>query len=341
MTHPVEISKTEKASLREILSHYQRPSLNRSVLQLGNTLVPYIALWILMYFSLRVSYLLTLGLAILAAGFMVRIFIIFHDCGHGSFFGSRKANDAVGIITGILTFTPYERWKHDHAIHHATAGDLDRRGKGDVQTLTVQEYLDMPWWKRLAYRFIRHPLVMFTIGSTFVFAVFQRFYLPGTGRRERISVITTDLALAVLITGLILLMGWKAYLLIQIPILVIGTSVGVWLFYIQHNFEGTYWERHSEWDFFKAGLQGSSFYQLPLILQWFTGNIGFHHIHHLNPRIPNYFLPRVHRENPVFHVKPLTMLSSLRCLRLRLWDEQAKKMVGFGGLARSRSAPPV
>lgn len=341
MTNHEDISKTERVSLREILSRYQHPSRTRSVWQLVNSLVPYAVLWLLMFLSLRVSYLLTLALAVLAAGFMVRIFIIFHDCGHGSFFESRKANDITGVITGILTFTPYGRWKHDHAIHHATAGDLDRRGTGDVQTLTVQEYLDMPWWKRAGYRIVRHPLVMFTIGSTFVFAIFQRFYLPGTAPRERNSVLWTDLALAVMVAGLIYLMGWRAYLLIQIPVMVIGTSVGVWLFYVQHNFEGTYWERHKDWDFFKAGLTGSSFYKLPLILQWFTGNIGFHHIHHLNPRIPNYFLPKAHRENPTFHVRPLTLLSSLRCLPLRLWDEKNKRMVGFGALKKERSMPPA
>ncbi len=214
MTNHEDISKTERVSLREILSRYQHPSRSHSVWQLINSLVPYAVLWLLMFLSLRVSYILTLALAVLAAGFMVRIFIIFHDCGHGSFFESRKANDITGVITGILTFTPYGRWKHDHAIHHATAGDLDRRGTGDVQTLTVQEYLDMPWWKRAGYRIVRHPLVMFTIGSTFVFAVFQRFYLPGTARRERNSVLWTDLALAVMVAGLIYLMGWRAYLLI-------------------------------------------------------------------------------------------------------------------------------
>lgn len=332
MEMPVELSKSDQSLLRETLSRYQRPSRWRSSWQLLNSLVPYCVLWYLMALSLHVSYLLTLALAVLAAGFMVRIFIIFHDCGHGSFFKSRKANNVTGIITGILTFTPYERWKHDHAIHHATAGDLDRRGTGDVQTLTLQEYLDLPGWKQLLYRIVRHPLVMFTIGSTLVFAVFQRFYLPGAGRRERWSVITTDLALAGLIAGLIYLLGWKAYLLIQLPVLVIGTSVGVWLFYVQHNFDGTYWERHDKWDFFKAGMKGSSFYQLPGILQWFTGNIGFHHVHHLNPRIPNYLLPKCYRDNPILHVRPLTILSSLRCARLRLWDEKNARMVSFAAL---------
>jgi omega-6 fatty acid desaturase (delta-12 desaturase) len=291
-----------------------------------------------MVFSLKVSYLLTLALAVLTAGFVVRTFIIFHDCGHASFFKSRRANDLVGIITGILTFTPYYHWRHSHAVHHATAGDLDRRGVGDVQTLTVEEYRALPKWRRIVYRIARNPLIMFTIGSFLVFAVFHRFYLPGSARREKFSVIGTDLALAGIITSLILLIGWQAYLLIQIPVLLVATSAGVWLFYVQHNFEGTYWERHAKWDFHTAGLKGSSFYKLPAILQWFTGNIGFHHIHHLNARIPNYRLPQAYRDNPIFQIKPLTLLTSLRSLRLRLWDEQNHRMVGFETLRKKQPA---
>lgn len=331
----------DKTRLHAMLAPYAQPSLWGSIWQLVNTLVPYFVLWYLMVLSLKVSYLLTLPLAVLAAGFMVRAFIIFHDCGHGSFFKSRRANDAVGIITGILAFTPYYYWRHDHAIHHATAGDLDRRGTGDVTTLTVQEYLDMPWWKRLGYRIMRNPLILFTIGAFLVFAVFHRFPRPGSGRREVSSVIWTNLALAGLIAGTIALIGWQAFLLIAVPVLMMAASAGVWLFYVQHNFEGTYWVRHNRWDFFRAGLHGSSFYQLPGILQWFTGNIGFHHIHHLNSRIPNYLLPKCHRENPVFHVRPLTILTSLRSLRLRLWDEKTGRMVGFDALKRIQPAEQI
>jgi omega-6 fatty acid desaturase (delta-12 desaturase) len=263
---------------------------------------------------------------------MVRIFIIFHDCGHGSFFKLRRANDLVGVITGILTLTPYQYWRHNHAIHHATAGDLDRRGVGDVQTLTVAEFVALPKWKRFIYRFWRHPLVLFTIGSFLVFVLFHRFHGANAGRRERWSVYWTNLALAGVMGVLIYLIGWKQYLMIHIPVQLIASSVGVWLFYVQHNFEGTYWERHEKWDFIRAGMQGSSFYKLPAILQWFSGNIGFHHIHHLNARIPNYWLSKCYRENPVFHVRPLTLLSSLRSLRLRLWDEERRMMVGFSYL---------
>jgi acyl-lipid omega-6 desaturase (Delta-12 desaturase) len=327
-----DIDGHDYKKLREILSNYQNPSLHHSLWQLANTLIPYALLWYLMFLSLRISYWLTLALAILAAGFMMRTFIIFHDCGHGSFFKSRRANRLVGMITGILTFTPFDHWRHDHAIHHATAGNLDRRGVGDVQTLTVEEFQAMPRSRRWIYQFTRHPLVMFTFGSFLVFTVFHRFYRPGAGRRERMSVHITNLALVGLVGSLMALMGWKAYLLIQIPVMLFATSAGVWLFYVQHNFAGTYWERQNRWSFIQAGLKGSSFYQLPVILQWFSGNIGFHHIHHLNSLIPNYFLPRCHRENPIFQVQPMSLRMSLRSLGLRLWDEQNREMVGFAGL---------
>ena len=328
MNPSLDTSENRK-QIKQILAHYQQPELWRSLWQLANSILPYLLLWYLMVLSLKVSYLLTLGLAVLAAGFTVRIFIIFHDCGHGSFFKSRKANEITGIITGLFAFTPYHHWRHDHAVHHATAGDLDRRGVGDVQTLTVQEYLDLPRWKRVIYRITRSPLVMFTIGSFLVFILFHRFPRPGSGRRERWSVYWTDLALAGLIGAAVVLIGWRAYLLIQVPVMLVASAVGVWLFYVQHNFEGTYWKRHEQWDFFQAGLNGSSFYKLPVVLQWFSGNIGFHHIHHLNARIPNYLLPACYRDNPVLHVRPLTLHSSLRSLHLRLWDESSGRMVGF------------
>lgn len=321
-----DINRTD---LKHILSSYQEPQTWRSLWQLANTLLPLLVLLYLMYLSLEVSYLLTLALSVLAAGFMARTFIIFHDCGHYSFFKSRKANDVTGIICGILTLTPYYYWRHNHAVHHATAGDLDRRGTGDVQTLTVDEYLALSRPRRWFYRFTRHPLVMFTFGSFLVFTIFHRFYKPGSAKKERWSVLYTDLILAVILIGLISQIGLKAYLLIHVPILFFMCSAGVWLFYVQHNFEGTYWERKDRWDFYRAGLEGSSFYKLPAVLNWFTGNIGFHHIHHLNSRIPNYWLPKAYRENDVFHVRPLTLVSSLRSLHLRLWDEKTRRMVGF------------
>ncbi len=321
---------------QQIVARYAQADLWRSLWQVVNTLIPYFALWALMLFSVHVSYWLTLLLAVPTAGFMVRTFIIFHDCGHGSFFKSNWANSFLGTITGILTFTPYFSWRRDHAIHHATAGDLDRRGVGDVKTMTVKEYLAAPWWKKVSYRIFRNPLIMFTIGSFLVFTVVNRFPRPKDGKKERASVWWTNLALALLIGLMIWLVGWKTYLLVQLPVLLLGTSAGVWLFYVQHNFDPTYWERHSKWAFVKAGFEGSSFYKLPGILQWFTGNIGFHHIHHLSPKIPNYKLPECYRENSLFHVTPMTILASLSSLRMRLYDEERRIMVGWDALKRFR-----
>ena len=322
-------SQSDKSRWHEIVARYARSDLKRSLWEMFNTLIPYFALWYLMIYSVHISYWLTLLLSIPTAGFMVRTFIIFHDCGHGSFFKSQKANDALGIFTGILNFTPYYEWRHTHAIHHASASDLDRRGVGDVKTMTVKEYLAAPWYKKVSYRIFRSPFIMFTIGPLLVFSLAQR--IPGSlgGKRERLSVWWTDLALAVEITLLILLVGWKTWLMVQLPVFMLGTSIGVWLFYVQHNFDPTYWERHKKWEFVRAGFEGSSYYKLPAVLQWFTGNIGFHHIHHLSPKIPNYKLPKAYKENPALHVRPMTILASLSSLRMRLYDEDRGIMVGW------------
>jgi omega-6 fatty acid desaturase (delta-12 desaturase) len=318
----------ENVRWQALVAKYARPDAWRSIWQVVNTLIPYLGLFYLSMRSLEISFWLTLPLSLLTAGFMVRTFIIFHDCGHGSFFKERWANDWLGRLTGLLTFTPYQRWKHDHAVHHATAGNLDRRGKGDVYTMTVQEYVQAPWWKKLGYRVMRQPVFMFFFGSLIVFVFSQRIPLA-KGKREIASVWWTNAALAVMVTGMCLLFGWKAYLIVQVLVIFFGASAGIWLFYVQHNFEGTYWERHDKWDFFKASVQGSSFYKLPGVLQWFTGNIGFHHIHHLSPKIPNYKLPRALKENPIFQVRPITLWTSFRSLRLRLWDEEKRRMVGW------------
>ncbi len=322
-----------RTSWRQAVVSYQSPDLRRSLWQLVNTFVPYLILWVLMVRSLEVSYLLTLALGVVAAGFLVRIFIFFHDCSHGSFMKSQRANDIVGIITGILTFTPYYSWRHAHAIHHATAGDLDRRGIGDIWTLTVKEYMAAPTWKRLAYRFFRFPLVMFLIGPTFVFLIAQRFPSGSKAGRERTSVWATNLALLGVAALMSFAIGFKAYLLIQFPVMIIAGMAGVWMFYVQHQFEGTYWERHENWNFATAALEGASFYKLPRILQWFSGNIGFHHIHHLSPKIPNYKLQLCFDANPIFQqVKPITVWASFKSLRLHLWDEDSQALVGFGHL---------
>ena len=322
---------------KEIVARYQKPSFGRGVWQIVNTLVPYAALWYLMYLSLSVSYWLVMPLAILAGGFLIRMFIIHHDCGHGSFFKSRTANDILGFITGVLTFAPYYHWRWEHALHHATSGDLDRRGMGDIWTLTVQEYLESSRWKRFAYRLARNPVVLFVIAPLFMFLVKHRFPKAKASPRERHSVYWTNLAVFGMAAGLSWIFGLKAYLLIQLMVMGVAGSAGVWLFYVQHQFEGVYWERAEEWDYTAAALQGSSFYKLPKVLQWFSGNIGFHHIHHLSPRIPNYHLEKCHESEPLFQtVKPVTLLSSFKSFTFRLWDEQRRKLVGYGHLKTVR-----
>jgi omega-6 fatty acid desaturase (delta-12 desaturase) len=327
-------------SWQKIVAQYQKPDVRRSLWQVANSFIPFIALWALMVLSLQVSYLLTLALAVVAAGFMTRIFIILHDCGHGSFFKSQRANNFLGSICGVFAMTPYYQWRHNHAIHHATAGDLDRRASWDVPlTYTVSEYLAVPGWKKLLYRLYRHPVVLFGIAPSLLFLVAQRFMSPGTGRRERFSVLLTNLALLAAFMVLGYFLGFATVLAVQLPIMIIGATVGVWLFYVQHQFEDTYWEHSEAWEYTEAALQGSSFYKLPRLLQWFTGNIGLHHIHHLNARIPNYALQRCHDENPEFqNVSTLTLLGSLKCVSLRLWDEETQKLVGFGHLKTRRAA---
>ncbi len=322
---------------KQIVVRYQRPAFWRATWQIVNTLVPYGALWYLMFLSLKVSFWLALPLALLAGAFMVRVFIIFHDCGHGSFFKSRVANDILGSIAGVLCFTAYYHWRWEHSVHHAHSGDLDGRGTGDVWTLTVQEYLESSRWKRFAYRLARNPVVLFLVAPLFLFLVRERFPTSRAGLREKYSVYWTNALLLVWAVGLSWLMGFKAYVLLQLVVIAVAASAGVWLFYIQHQFEDVYWSRGEEWDFTKAALQGSSFYKLPKVLQWFSGNIGFHHIHHLSPRIPNYHLEKCHRSEQFFQtVKPVTLLSSFKSFSFRLWDEQRQKMVGFSALRSMR-----
>jgi len=312
------------------VKQYQNPSVGRGAWQIVNTLVPYALLWYLMYLSLSVSWLLTVPLAVFAGAFMVRAFIIFHDCGHGSFFKSATANHILGAITGVLTFTPFYYWRWEHAIHHSSSGDLDRRGTGDVWTLTVQEYLESSRWRRFAYRLARNPAVLFVFAPLFLFLIKHRFPSLKSPARERYSVYWTNLAVGAMAAGLIWVFGLKAYLIIQSIVVMVAGSAGVWLFYVQHQFEGVYWERKGEWDYALAALQGSSFYKLPKVLQWFSGNIGFHHIHHLSPRIPNYHLEKCHNAEPLFQtVKPVTLFSSFKSFTFRLWDEQRRRLVGY------------
>jgi len=335
--------ETSSEGWREIVRKYQRPSLSRAVWQLVNSVGGYLAVWGLMFWSLSVSLWLTAALTILAGGLLVRIFIIFHDCGHGSFFKTRTANDVTGFLTGVLTFTPYSLWRKEHALHHSTAADLDHRGTGDVPTMTVEEYLAASRWKKLGYRFVRNPVILFGLIPMAMFLVKHR--LPHSNEAspgERRSVHWTNLALLGLIVGMSFIFGLVPYLVLQIAVIAVAGGLGTWLFYVQHQFEGVYWEREEEWDFAEAAFKGSSFYKLPRVLQWFSGNIGFHHIHHLSPRIPNYNLERCHYAEPLFQtVSSISLLGSLKCMTYRLWDERGRKLVGFGHLRGVKVPSPL
>lgn len=323
------------AKWKAVVAKYQAPSVWRASWQIVNTIGSYAVLWYIMYVSLSVSWWLTVPLAILTGGFLIRCFIIFHDCGHGSFLKSTRANDFWGFVTGGLTLTPYYHWRWEHSIHHATAGDLDRRGIGDVWTLTVSEYLEASRWKKFAYRLARNPVILFIIAPLYLFVIRQRYPSPNASRRERHSVWFMNLAVLSMAAGLISIFGFLPWLIIQLTIIAVAGSGGVWLFYVQHQFEDAYWERGEDWDYTAAALQGSSFYKLPKILQWFSGNIGFHHIHHLSSRIPNYNLERCHRSDPMLQeVPPMTFLTSLKSITYRLWDENTRKLVGFGHLKK-------
>ena len=323
-------SSTRVAEWRQLVVKYENPSLGSAVWQMVNTLGPYALIWYLMYLSLAWSWWITLPLAALAGCFLVRIFIIFHDCGHGSYFKSPRANAITGFITGVLTLTPFHHWKWEHAIHHASSGNLDKRGTGDIWTMTVEEYLASSRAKRFSYRLSRNPFILFLVAPLYLFVVHQRFPKANANPRERSSVYWMNAAILVMAAGMSLIFGWKAYLVLQLTVTMIAGGMGVWMFYVQHQFEDVYWERGGEWDYFTAAIEGSSYYKLPKILQWFSGNIGFHHIHHLSARIPNYNLEKCHRSHPLFQsVKPITLLGSLKCAAYRLWDEENKKLVGY------------
>jgi omega-6 fatty acid desaturase (delta-12 desaturase) len=321
-----------KLDIQQAIRKYEQPDLLKAVWQLANTFIPYLALCTLMCFTYNAGYpyWVTMCLGIVAAGLLVRIFIFFHDCAHQSFFASRKANTVFGYICGVLTFTPYEEWRKSHGWHHNTFGDLDRRGKGDVWTLTAEEYCTASKSKRFWYRFFRNPLILLCLGPAYLFLVSYRYPHKGSKRRQNTSVIITNAAIAIIILIASLTIGFKAYAMIQFPVLFFAGVIGVWLFYIQHQFKGVYWSRHDQWDPIKASLYGSSFYKLPKVIQWYTGNIGLHHIHHLRARIPNYNLQRAYDDTSVFlNVEPLSLRESFTCLRLKLWDEKRKELVGF------------
>ena len=329
-------------SLREALAPYAVPRLGSAIANALTSIVPYLGLMAAACFALRISGALAFALSLLAAGFLLRTFIVFHDCAHGSFLPSKRTNALLGAVLGVLVYTPFAVWRREHAVHHATAGDLDRRGVGDVQTLTIDEYGARPWWGRLGYRLFRNPLVMFGLGPLWVVLLGPRIVSWSAPRRLRRSTLGTDLALAVLIAALCLLLGWTGFLIVQLPALLVTGSVGIWLFYVQHQFEDTYWQSSETWSYDDAALKGSSYLKLPRILQFLTGNIGLHHVHHLSARIPNYNLQAAHDENAALHAVPtISLREGLRATRLKLWDERQGKLVGFGAARASRAGAEI
>jgi len=312
------------------VEEFQKPHLGRALWQCANTLLPVLGIWIALYFVFPLSLWASILLAAIAGLFLVRAFIIFHDCGHGSFFKNKKANDALGFFTGMLTFTPYHHWKWEHAVHHATNGDLDKRGIGDVWTMTVEEYLTSSRRVKISYRLLRNPFILFGLAPLFLFFVLERFPSSKCKPRERRSVYLMNLTLILWGTAMSLIYGFIPWLIIQTVMMGVAGGCGIWLFYVQHQFEDTYWAQGKDWDFTAAAMEGSSYYKLPKIMQWFSGNIGFHHIHHLNPMVPNYNLERCHHSDPFFQVAPeLNLLSSLKTIKFRLWDEANGKMISF------------
>lgn len=320
----------KQKSLRAQMAPYENSDLLNSIWQLVNTLIPFFLLWYLAFQSLKVSYFLTFIICIIAAGFLVRMFIIFHDCCHYSFFKNRRANDILGTITGILTLFPYRQWQHDHAVHHATSSNLDKRGTGDIWLMTVNEYINASISTKIAYRLYRNPIVMFGLGPIYAFLIKNRFNRKGARLKERLNTYLTNVCIVIIIMLLCMWLGWIPFLIIQGTIFMVAGSAGIWLFYIQHTFEDSYFEEDEHWNYVKAAVEGSSYYKLPKLLQWLTGNIGYHHVHHLSPRIPNYKLEDAHDHSlPLQNVPTITLLTSVQSLRFRLWDEEGMQFVSF------------
>jgi omega-6 fatty acid desaturase (delta-12 desaturase) len=340
-----ERPKRSVSEWKSLVAKFQKPHAGRAWWQIVNTFGSLIVLWVALFFTQGMmkrgvldsssGWWLTILFSSLAGLFLVRAFIIFHDCGHGSFLKSKRANNTLGFITGLLTLTPFHHWKWEHSVHHASTGDLSRRGMGDIWTLTVKEYLESTRWRRFTYRLTRNPFVLFLIGPLFLFFVLQRLCAKSAKPREKNSVHLMNFALLVKSAVIIAIFGFVPWLVIQFTMMSVAGCCGVWLFYVQHQFEDAYWVKGDEWDFTTAAMEGSSFYKLPKLLQWFSGNIGFHHVHHLNPMIPNYNLERCHCSDPYFKkVPPMNMLTSLKSINYRLWDEDANKMIGFRQLKR-------
>ncbi len=338
---PKTKKKYQKPAWVNIVTQYHRPDIGKSIWQIGTTFIPYFILWYLMYRSLEVGYWLTLLLAIPAGLFVVRLFVLQHDSGHGSFFKSKKANDWTGMACSIFTFVPYHYWRRTHSLHHSAAGDLENRGIGDYYTMTVREYEEKTKWEQFKYRLYRNPVIMFVVAPVFVFIIAYRFdYLRRKDwKKERQGLLWTNLALLGVVVIMSLAIGFKAYVLVQLPIVFIATGIGAWFFFVQHNYEDAYWAQGEEWDYTTAALKGSSYYKLPRILQWFSGSIGFHHIHHLSPKIPNYLLEKCHNDNEIFQTPvTLTLITGFKQTGLSLWDEDNKKLISFRQLKKSQRA---
>ena len=328
------------------LARYRRPNHGRSIVEIAITIGPFVLLWLLACFSLRFGYGIYLLFAVPAAGFLVRLFMIQHDCGHGSFFRHRLVNDWVGRVIGVLTLTPYDFWRRAHGMHHATSGNLDQRGIGDIDTLTVREYRALSRWRRLGYRLYRHPAVMFGAGPVYLFVLRHRlpFGLPQEGLGPWISTMATNAAIAFIVAGMVCCVGVKPFLLVHLPITFVAGAVGMWLFFVQHQFEHTVWSKSTDWSFSGAAFYGSSHYDLPIVLRWFTANIGIHHIHHLCSRIPFYRLPIALRDHPgLVTAGRLTLAQSLACVRLVLWDETTRRLISFREMKamRGETAPAL
>ena len=326
------LNPPEASAWTPILVRYREPSRARSIMELVITAGALALLWILMWKALDVGYWLCLLLAVPTAGFLIRLFMIQHDCGHGAFFRHRLANDWLGRALGVLTLTPYDFWRRTHALHHANSGNLEGRGIGDIDTLTVREYLALSRWRRLGYRLYRHPLVMFGVGPAYLFIL--QFRLPvgfmRAGWMPWLSTMATNVGIAIVVAAMMWLVGIGPFLLVHLPIMLLGASIGVWLFYVQHQFEDTFWAERRSWNLHEAALHGSSYYDLPKILRWLTANIGVHHVHHLCSKIPYYRLPSVLRDYPELgRVGRLTLIESFRCVRLVLWDESRQRLISF------------
>ncbi len=324
------MSKENQKNLRKQIIPYEKSNLKASIWQMINTFIPFILLWYLAYKSISISVVLTIFIDIVAALFLIRIFIIFHDCCHQSFFKNKTANKVLGTITGVVTLFPFSQWKHSHSIHHATSGNLDKRGIGDMWVLTVEEYVAAPFWTKIQYRLYRNPLIMFGFGPIYIVLISNRFNTKTAKLKERLNTYLTNILIVGVSAIFCYTIGWENYLIVEGPIFFISAVLGIWLFYVQHQFEDTYFEEDTNWEYVKAAVEGSSFYKLPKLLQWITGNIGYHHVHHLSPRVPNYNLESVHNNTlPLQNVPTITLKTSLTSLKFRLWDEETKQFVGF------------